>query len=148
MKRRLTLAILGTVAAALVLPGGVTLLLARLNAREEAEAAYKRRISELRIVIDYESALARKRAIGRGRLNLDIVDYPGEWLLDLPLLGKDFATWSGEAIARAERPSHRKVAKPWLERLAKTGVRAFLVGESLMRQPDVIAATRALLGAP
>ncbi|MFO7477096.1 MAG: indole-3-glycerol phosphate synthase TrpC [Methyloceanibacter sp.] len=32
-----------------------------------------------------------------------------------------------------------------LERLAGAGVRAFLVGESLMRQEDVVAATRALL---
>ena len=34
-----------------------------------------------------------------------------------------------------------------LERMHRTGVSVFLIGESLMRQPDVTAATRCLLGA-
>ena len=34
-----------------------------------------------------------------------------------------------------------------MEKMAGHGVRAFLVGESLMRQADVEAATRALLAA-
>ena len=42
-----------------------------------------RQISELRVVIDYQSLSEYQRT-----LTLDIVDYPGEWLLDLPLLTK------------------------------------------------------------
>lgn len=42
---------------------------------------------------------------GDRRLHLDIVDYPGEWLLDLGLMGRDFAAWSAETLARiAPRP--------------------------------------------
>ena len=32
-------------------------------------------------------------------LTLDIVDYPGEWLLDLPLLDKSYEQWSAETLA-------------------------------------------------
>src|SRR5438477_1898350 len=50
-----------------------------------------RAISELRLTIEYESASGWNRLFSAGKLSLDIVDYPGEWLLDLPLLGKSFA---------------------------------------------------------
>ncbi len=35
-------------------------------------------------------------------VHLDIVDYPGEWLLDLALLDTDYATWSSETLARIQ----------------------------------------------
>jgi predicted YcjX-like family ATPase len=44
----------------------------------------------LRLVIEYESASGWNRFFSGGRLCLDIVDYPGEWLLDLPLAGSGF----------------------------------------------------------
>ena len=36
------------------------------------------------------------------RLRLEFLDYPGEWLLDLPLLRMDFATWSEAALRRLD----------------------------------------------
>ena len=77
-----------------------------------------RRISELRLTIEYESAWMLKRVLGRGRLNLDIVDYPGEWLLDLALLRKSYAEWAAEVIA-ASRQLHRTgPAEAWHAKLA------------------------------
>ena len=35
-------------------------------------------------------------------LRLELLDYPGEWLLDLPLLDMDFATWSDRTLARLD----------------------------------------------
>ncbi|MBV9734669.1 MAG: YcjX family protein [Acidisphaera sp.] len=37
------------------------------------------------------------------RLRLEFLDYPGEWLLDLALLGDAFSVWSRAALRRLER---------------------------------------------
>jgi predicted YcjX-like family ATPase len=70
-----------------------------------------RAISELRLTIEYESASAWGRMLSRGKLSLDIVDYPGEWLLDLPLISKDYASFSKEAVELAELPVRKEVAR-------------------------------------
>lgn len=57
-----------------------------------------RRISELRVTVEYEPESALRRYLGPAKLHLDIVDYPGEWLTDLALLEKPFDTWSGETL--------------------------------------------------
>jgi len=74
-----------------------------------------RAISELRLTIDYESASGWGKLMSRGRLSLDVVDYPGEWLLDLPLLGKDYAAFCGDAMALARLPVRAGLASEWLE---------------------------------
>lgn len=77
-----------------------------------------RRISQLRVVLRFQSANWYSGMAGPSTLNLDIVDYPGEWLLDLPLLGLSFTEWSAEALERAHRPGSGKEAKPFLDLLA------------------------------
>lgn len=77
-----------------------------------------RRISELRLTLEFASSRFLAQQLGGGRLSIDIVDYPGEWLLDLPLLGKDYATWCREALAMSRLASRMRLAAPFHARLA------------------------------
>lgn len=72
-----------------------------------------RAISEMRLSIEYESASGWNRMFSAGKLSVDIVDYPGEWLLDLPLLGKSFAEFSHEAFELAELPVRADLSADW-----------------------------------
>ena len=72
-----------------------------------------RAISELRLTIEYESASGWGRMFSSGRLSVDIVDYPGEWLLDLPLLGKDYAEFSADAFHLAALPVRTDLSEEW-----------------------------------
>jgi predicted YcjX-like family ATPase len=65
-------------------------------------------ISELRLVIDYQRPNGAERT-----LTLDIVDYPGEWLLDLPLLNKSYEQWSNESLALSRGSARSPLAAPW-----------------------------------
>jgi hypothetical protein len=70
-------------------------------------------ISELRLVIDYQRQNGADRT-----LTLDIVDYPGEWLLDLPLLNKDYEQWSRETLALSRERPRARLASQWHTHLA------------------------------
>ena len=70
-------------------------------------------ISELRLVVDYQRASGAERT-----LTLDIVDYPGEWLLDLPLLNKSYEQWSRESLALSRGSARTSLASAWHAYLA------------------------------
>jgi predicted YcjX-like family ATPase len=70
-------------------------------------------ISELRLVIDYQRHNGADRS-----LTLDIVDYPGEWLLDLPLLDRSYEQWSAESLALSREAPRAHLATAWHAQLA------------------------------
>jgi hypothetical protein len=92
--------------------------MADLTATPPAWPDSTRRISQLRLTLEYEPVSFWKRRLGHDRLNIDIVDYPGEWLLDLPLLALDYRQWSDKALAQSRSPQRRSAAKAWHAALA------------------------------
>lgn len=63
-----------------------------------------RTISELRLSLRMRPTGLLAGVSGPRTVHLDIVDYPGEWLLDLGLLDKSYDAWAADALARvAER---------------------------------------------
>ena len=61
-----------------------------------------RQISELRLSLRVQPTGLLSGLTGPRTVHIDIVDYPGEWLLDLGLLGQTYDAWSAAAIARAD----------------------------------------------
>jgi len=105
---------------------------------------------------DAASILALDLTVGRTRFGVDLpsqrvrvelLDYPGEWLLDLPLLRMSFSEWSASVLRRLESPAGGQHVQAFMafntalpagaagnEALAATGHR--LYRKMLQRQRD------------
>src|ERR1700757_3375468 len=92
-------------------------------------------ISDLPLVIDYQRHNGADR-----QLTLDIVDYPGEWLLDLPLLNKSYEQWSAESLALSREAPRAHLAAAWhtllasLDAITKEDEQATLASAKLFTQ--------------
>lgn len=64
-------------------------------------------VSELRLSFRVTSKGVLGAVRGTKTVHLDIIDYPGEWLLDLGLMTKSYADWS---TAILERLAHHQIA--------------------------------------
>jgi predicted YcjX-like family ATPase len=92
---------------------------AALAAAEPSWPAPTERLSALRLRLRFVAKGALRRRLAEHRsLNLEIIDYPGEWLLDLPLLEQSYADWSAQTLAAAERPPRAALAEDWRKFLA------------------------------
>jgi uncharacterized protein len=105
-----TAAISGTITGAILQPQPDDTLprfayethLARLTGPTPSWPESTSQISALRISLRVQPNGILAGLTGARRIHLDIVDYPGEWLLDLGLLDQSFAQWSQAAITRAQ----------------------------------------------
>lgn len=88
--------------------------LAALTAPQPRWPEGTRRISQLRLSLRLAPGGFLGQLRGPRTLHLDIVDYPGEWLLDLGLLSQDYAAWSEAALRKA---GHRPGGTAFLDRL-------------------------------
>ncbi len=73
-----------------------------------------RGVSEIRLALRYRSNDSLLRHFkDTSTLYLEIVDYPGEWLLDLPMIEQQYLDWSRQ-MAGLLQGDRAEWAKPWL----------------------------------
>ena len=111
--------------------------LAAMTGAEPVWPESTRGISELRLSFRVQPTGLLAGVTGPKTLHLDIVDYPGEWLLDLGLLDKGYDDWSAEVLKRIEP---RPEAAAFRETLAATDPAARL------DEPDAKALAQAFTG--
>ena len=75
--------------------------LARLTAPDPTWPDGTNRTSELRLSLRVQPSGLLSGFSGPRTVHVDIVDYPGEWLLDLGLLDQSYEDWSTAALERA-----------------------------------------------
>jgi predicted YcjX-like family ATPase len=82
-------------------------------------------ISQVRLKIKYKKSKGLSKYITEdATLTLDITDYPGEWLLDLPLLDMDYAQWSGHCEGELGDPIRLGLAKPFIKEVESLDLNA------------------------
>ena len=76
-------------------------------------------LRRVRLLLRFASASVLRRARlllgGTAELTVEILDYPGEWLLDLPLLQQSYGDWSRTTLALARRGVRAPLARDWLD---------------------------------
>ncbi len=74
-------------------------------------------ISHLVLDLDYHS----KGMIWRRekKIQLELIDYPGEWLADLPMMAQTYATWSDDMLARSKKVKRAAWSKAYFDEISR-----------------------------
>lgn len=94
--------------------------MANLYAKPAVWPESTRGVSEVNLEIKFH----RKSGVTRflketSKLKVQVIDYPGEWLLDLPMLNQSFLEWSSQLMPILEKHKDRQEYKVWQTGLAE-----------------------------
>lgn len=70
-------------------------------------------VSEIALDIVFRPSWKLYRPDATATLKLIITDYPGEWLLDMPLLDQTYAQWSSDTLALSHTGQRAGLARDW-----------------------------------
>ena len=70
-----------------------------------------KQVSKTTVQLEFKSEYA---VLANQIVNIELVDYPGEWLLDLSMLDMDFAAWSKQTIDLAKEEKRALFSEQWL----------------------------------
>jgi predicted YcjX-like family ATPase len=107
------------------------------------EPAWPARTEDLALIaldMEIERAGPLAQKLGRRRVRLELLDYPGEWLLDLPLLSQSYTSWSEETLRLLRRPPRRFACADFLEFLTSADPNS-LADEDAIRRGHVLYRT-------
>lgn len=77
-------------------------------------------VSQVRLLIKYRNQSGFRRLLSEhNTLTLDITDYPGEWLLDLPLLDLNYQQWCEAFWTDLHDVTKSRLAEPFKQALAQ-----------------------------
>ncbi|MBU2969346.1 YcjX family protein [Pseudoalteromonas sp. C2R02] len=92
------------------------------------------RINTLRLALKYQpNSGIRGQISDSSTLIIDLIDYPGEWLMDLPMLSLNFEQWSSQQLALLQQNPRAQYASELQEQLASLDLNA-PVDESKLAQ--------------
>jgi len=91
-------------------------------------------IAQVSLAIEVDRRSSAGRLLGSRRVRLDILDYPGEWLLDLPLLDQSFTDWSTRTLDMLRQQPRREHAEKFLGFLDRAAHAGDTVSEILVRE--------------
>ena len=71
-------------------------------------------LAQVSLALEIERPSSFGRKLGSRRVRLDVLDYPGEWLLDLPMLSQSYVEWSAQTLGLLRTMPRLGCSEPFL----------------------------------